>query len=323
MKKGVFLLLLLCFTNSLVGQDLKKVDKIIRSYKDPVSIKSLSKRIDYDFKKPIEKVRAAFTWVALNIRYYKENSNLLKAPEFTAYFSEDDLKRIHKRKNEELINKTFLKREAVCEGYALLLKKVYDLLHIENELVFGYSKSSVKSIGVIPSTKNHVWNAVKISGKWMMLDATYSSGELYFDGSWKREFKTAYFNAPKEILNATHYPSDKRWQDFLKQKELKDFCNDPFIQNAYFKHKIAVVEPTQGIIKLKKGRKIRFKINGLNDSKSVKYLYFYDRKVRIPKMISKSFSEQEIYFEKPNQNTTLHIYVENELALEYKVELPK
>ncbi len=318
MKKGILLLLLFGYSNSLISQDLKKVDKFIRSYKNPVSIESLSKRIDYDFKMPIEKVRAAFTWVALNIRYYKENSNLLEPPKFRVYFNEDDLKRAQLRNQENKIKETFYKREAVCEGYALLLKKIFGLLDIENELIYGYSKSSVNSIGIIPSKKNHVWNAVKIGDKWMMLDATYASGEIYL-GAFKENFKPRYFNAKKEMLSTTHYPSEKRWQKFLSQKKLKTFCNDPFIQNAYFKHRIAVLEPKEGTIILEKEKNIRLEINGLKNDQSVKYLYAYDKVVRIPKMISKKSSAKEIYFKKPNQNTTLHIYVENELALEYKI----
>ncbi len=54
MKKGILLLLLFGYSNSLISQDLKKVDKFIRSYKDPVSIESLSKRIDSDFKNPVQ-----------------------------------------------------------------------------------------------------------------------------------------------------------------------------------------------------------------------------------------------------------------------------
>ena len=50
-------LLLFIFSFNLFSQDLKKVDKIIYSYHSITSAEQLAKRIDYDFKTDLEKLK--------------------------------------------------------------------------------------------------------------------------------------------------------------------------------------------------------------------------------------------------------------------------
>lgn len=70
---------------------LTDVDKIMYSYSNINSIEELTKRIDYDFKTNIEKARALYTWISLNIRYKLKNPYLLETPKVYRVFSDDDL----------------------------------------------------------------------------------------------------------------------------------------------------------------------------------------------------------------------------------------
>lgn len=62
------------------------------------------------------------------------------------------------------IKGAILRKKAVCEGYSCALSQLLNFLNIENNIVIGGSKGT-KSI-------THVWNQVKINGKWYNCDVT-------------------------------------------------------------------------------------------------------------------------------------------------------
>lgn len=316
-KTALFLLILFLNTNSF-SQKLKKVDKIIFSYMKAKSIEGLAKRIDYDFDTEIEKVRAIYTWIALNIEYDMYSERLLKTPEFIIYSSGFDLERAKKQKEQYLINKAFKNRKGVCHENALLFNKLCNLINIKNELIYGYSKSSVDYIGIIPKNKNHVWNAVKIKTDWLLFDVTYGSGYVY-NNVWQRKVNLEYFNIKKEKLRLTHFPAKKYWQLFLKQKPLNVFCYEPFYENAFLKYKIEILGPKIGEIKVNTNNRIHLKIKKPEDINNIKYSFSYDDKIRIP-LIKNKKHFTDVYFKNPNKDTNLYIYIENELALSYKIK---
>ncbi|XRE43996.1 hypothetical protein ACIVBQ_002200 [Tenacibaculum discolor] len=315
-KKISFLVLFLFFSNTILSQDLTKVDKIMYSYNGITSIKELSERIDYDFKTDIEKVRAIYTWIALNIEYNYFPSKLLNAPEFISY-SQNDLKRFVQKKIKNKAQKTFKTKKGLCLGFAYLFHRLCNLINIENELIYGYTKTSLDQIGVIPEEKNHVWNAAKINNKWILIDVTFGSGYLYND-IWQRQLDLKYFNVKKSKLRLTHFPSDIKWRTFLNQKPLKEFCNAPFYLDSYFKNKIEVLKPKLGEILVKKNKKIHLTIKQTNSFNNVKYFFSYDNRVLNAQVINKN-TTTNLYFKKPKENSFLHIYLDNELALVYKV----
>lgn len=283
------------------------------------SIESLASRIDYDFKTEIEKVRAIYTWIALNIEYDNYSTNFLKVPEFIVYSNEFDLKRQEKHKEQLVINKAFKNKKGVCYENALLFNKLCSLIDIKNELVYGYSKSSVNDIGIIPHNKNHVWNAVKIKEHWLLFDVTYGSGYTY-KNVWQREINLDYFDAKKEKLRLTHFPSSKFWRNFLNQKPLKEFCYEPFYQNAFLKYKIEFIEPNIGEIIVNDKKDIHLKIKKNKNVTNIKYVFAHESIIRSP-LIKNQGDITDLYFKSPKTDTSLHIYIENKLALEYKIKL--
>ncbi|MCF2873335.1 MULTISPECIES: transglutaminase domain-containing protein [unclassified Tenacibaculum] len=318
MKKIAFSLCIFFYSLNFFSQDLETVDKIMLSYQEPKSIEDLAGRINYDFKTKIEKVRAIYTWMCLNIEYDLPSTKTLKSPEFIYYSSEHDLKRTKKRMQQKLINDVFKKRKGVCLDYSLLFSQLCNLMEIENELVYGYTKHSINTIGYIPTNKNHVWNAVKINNKWLLFDTTYGSGYIY-NGVVQKNVDLNFFNAKKEKLRLTHFPAAKKWQQFLNQKPLKEFCYEPFYQAAYLKYNIEIVGPSIGEIDVKNKKKIHLKIKRQKNVENIKYIFSYENKVRTAQIKNDNLVTN-IYLKKPKQNTNLHVYVENELALQYKIK---
>ena len=320
MKKTLFFLFFLISFNEIsFSQDLTRVDKIMYSYNGINSIEELSERIDYDFKTKIEKVRAIYTWIALNIEYNYFSNKLLVAPDFVVYTNDYDLERIEQRKIKQIAKKTFNAKKGVCIGYAYLFQNICNQINIENELIYGYTKSSVNRIGVIPKNKNHVWNAVKIDDKWILIDVTYGSGYIYKD-VWQKKLNLDFFNAQKEKLRLTHFPANTKWQKFLNQKPLDEFCYAPFYQDGFLKSKIEILKPKIGEIVINSRKRIHLKLKHLNALDDVKYLFSNDPKIYNAKIINNE-TYTDIYFKNPKTSTNLHIYVNNKLTLEYKIKV--
>ena len=309
-------LLFFIFSLNLFTQDLNKVDQIIKSYHSVNSIEELAKSIDYNFKTDLEKLKAIYTWTALNIEYYEEKTLLLKAPRVIVYTDESDLKRREIRKNKKLILDVFTTRKAVCKGYALLVKKMCDLLNLENELIKGYARVNTNDIEYLPKEKNHVWNAVKLDNKWIFMDVTFGSAYL-INENWKTKLNY-YFNIPLKNLQKTHYPSEKKWLDLMQQNSLKQFSYTPVFSNPFFISKAKLLFPLNGKISIDKRKKIVLNLKGIESS--TKILYSYNKGINTKKpVIYNTSNYQQIIMNSPNDDSDLNIYFNNELALQYRV----
>lgn len=310
MKKITLLLFIISL--NLFSQDLKKVDKIIYSYHSITSAEQLAKRIDYDFKTDIEKIRAVYTWLTLNIKYDFSKSGLLTAPQLFFSSSEIDLKYRLKWAENNLVSKTISSKKSVCYGIAITFKKVCDLLKIQNELIKGYSRTLTNEISFIVKNKNHIWNAVKINQEWLFFDATYG-----LEGNNDSKPDYFYFNIKKEELNLTHYPSKLKWIEYFNQNSLKYFCYQPIYFGEYFKHKIELLQPKLGEIKMNT-HKIILEFKNINSTTDVSYR-FEEFKYRQKPQITYNNSMAKIAIETPKKNTNLYIYFNGKSALAYRV----
>lgn len=109
-------------------------------------------------------------------------------------------------------NKDILKRgKAICWGYSTLFKAMCEEVGIECEIISGYSKVPLNSKPKIEEP-NHAWNAVKIDGKWHLLDATWDSGNKGLESDFEKQFGHNYFLTPPSFFIANHLPAEPNWQ---------------------------------------------------------------------------------------------------------------
>ncbi len=317
MKKTILLFFLI--SNTINAQNLKNVDKIVYSYSSVDSVEELAKRIDYDFKTDLEKARAAYTWLTLNIEYHKNNSNLLEPPTFYVFTDKEDQIRRLKRIKDQLISKTITSKKAICKGYAYTFQKVCDLLNIENKLIYGYVRSSVNRIGYIPTRKNHVWNTIKINNKWLFIDVTWGVNNKR-DGVWHSKFNEKYFDISKEEINLTHFPSEQIWVDHLNQKPLNDFCSQPVLTDVFLNSNSKIIAPKKGEITIENDKNIQLKIKGINSQTKVLYRFGASGIAKAPKTNYRN-SMAIFTLEIPDKSGDLNIYFDGQLALRYKVEV--
>lgn len=324
-KTTIVSLFFILFSNYIFSQTenekLKNVDKIIRSYHNILSIEELAKRIDYDFNSEIEKARAIYTWLAINIEYDDIKIFDVYSPEVHVVFNESDYKRRLNIEKNNITIKAFKKKKGVCKEYAYLFEKICNLLHIKNELIYGYTRTNRFEIGVIPKNKNHIWNAVYINKQWLLIDITFGSGYLYKD-VWQKKLNVNYFNISKNKMRLTHYPNSNFWVSFLNQKPLKDFCNQPIISSGYINKNTKIISPINGEIKTRNRSQIKLRFKDLPTTTKVYYLY-NDNKYLTETVRTNNNSISNIKLPKPSKNSSLKIYFNNELALEYNVIVSK
>ncbi|WP_119789840.1 transglutaminase domain-containing protein [Flavobacterium anhuiense] len=279
----VFLLLNSIFINFTFAQKISEVDKIVAKYpKSFDSTEKLADRIEKDFDSDYDRARAIYSWIAFNIRYdYNAYLNPPRVQGFS-YSSEAEKQRKIKQLNDNLIQKAFKSKKAVCEGFTALYQHLASLVGIKCEIIRGDSKISVRDIGRKTTSSNHAWNMVLIDKKWRLLDVTWGQG--YYDSSKGRmvnDFNPAYFDTDPDYFFAKHFPDSGSYLGNRLSKE--DFLNGPLIYNTTIEKDYKIKSPDSGIIEARNGDRITVEIKNLSKSNQVFYLNKYNKAVKVQK----------------------------------------
>lgn len=277
----IFLLLNSIFINFTFAQKISEVDKIVAKYpKSFDSTEKLADRIEKDFDSDYDRARAIYSWIAFNIRYdYNAYLNPPRTQGFS-YSSEAEKQRKIKQLNDNLIQKAFKSKKAVCEGFTALYQHLATAMEIKCEIIRGDSKISVRDIGRKTTSSNHAWNMVLIDKKWRLLDVTWGQG--YYDSSKGRmvnDFNPAYFDTDPDYFFAKHFPDSGSYLGNRLSKD--DFLNGPLIYNTTIEKDYKIKSPDSGIIEARNGDKITVEIKNLSKSNQVFYLNKYNKAVKV------------------------------------------
>lgn len=265
-------LIILIITKSMFSQNFAKVDSVVRTYsKTFATPEKIADLINKDFNRPEEKARAVYTWVALNITYDIKGMSSAQKPISYSYGTEEEKSQIEQKIRLDLAKETLKKAKAVCQGYSTLYKVICDLVGLECEIISGTSKTKYTDIGVLPKIMDHAWNAVKINNEWRLLDVTWGSG--YLDqsaGKYISEFNDFYFLTLPSLFNLNHYPENRVW--LLEGLTEKEFAELPLFYPYYFKMRVMLIEPKQGIIDNPRNNILTLKIKNI-DGGSLSYIF--------------------------------------------------
>jgi hypothetical protein len=160
------------------------------------TIPDLVKYLIKPAKNDTEKVRAICRWTADRVTYDHELAERVEK----ARSAGKSLPDYQKRMQAETVLKD---RKTVCAGYANLFMSMCKNAGIEAVTINGHLRG-------VP----HGWNAVKIGGKWQLLDVTGMRGASMC------EF---FFLAPPEQLIFYNLPADPKWQLLQKPVSKKEF----------------------------------------------------------------------------------------------------
>ena len=134
-----------------------------------------------------EKVRSIFRWITSHIIY--DDTGLANHT-----YTRDPIEVLERRKT-------------ICGGYAALFQALCSQTGIKSYIISGHAR-------VGDSWRNlHDWNAVKIDGKWYLLDVTWDRGD------------DRYFLTPPETFIKDHFPIDSRWTLLTKPPGSRDVLN--------------------------------------------------------------------------------------------------
>jgi hypothetical protein len=153
------------------------------------SVATLVQYLTAPVKTDTGKARAFYRWVTDRISYNWEGFRTNKY-------------------GDNSVNTVLKTRLCVCAGYANLYLALCKEGNVEACKIDGVAKGG---LGTGPSVPNsHVWNAVKLDGKWCLVDATWGAGGIKDDQFVKR-FNNFYFLVPPEWLMLTHFPTNPEW----------------------------------------------------------------------------------------------------------------
>ncbi|MCL7753598.1 transglutaminase domain-containing protein [Polaribacter sp. Z022] len=316
MKQLLFFLIL--FTTSLHSQDYTKVDDIVSEYTTFSKVEDLAKKIAKDFTTDKNKARAVFFWLSKNIRYnLKEYYNPSRSYKFS-YATEDEKQQKLQALKDELVLEVFKTKVGVCEDYAQAFKKTCDILGLESEVIKGNVRVNPNKIGKPEKYTNHAWNAVKINGNWLIIDATWAAG-YEMNGKWIQKFDDYFYNIPKEKILKTHFSEDLKWRKDNSKFVKKEFYNQPIFSNSFLNSKATLINQKTGILKVNQSKEITLKLKKLDPNLLIYYTFKGQRYAKKPKIsIDKNITT--LTFLKAKRKSVLNIFINNEIAIQFKTK---
>jgi len=152
---------------------------------------------------------------------------------------------------------TLRTRKGVCHGYALLLAEMCRRAAIPCEKISGYGRGYRFGIGRVESVDevNHAWNAVKIEGRWYLVDVTWDAGHVH-QRSFRKAYGTTYlFPEPGQFLY-THFPSEPKWQLLDPPRTAKQFVDLPYLRGRFFEQGMRLATELKRVTRV--GKSVQF-----------------------------------------------------------------
>jgi hypothetical protein len=233
-----------------------------------------------NFKTEDEKVRAIFIWTATNFEYDIDNM-------FAINFNE---------KQEDKIARVLKTRKGICENYAAVFQDISKKCGLNAHIVVGYTRQNGFT-SFIP----HGWCAVKVAGKWQLVDPTWGSG--YIDkNKFVSKISNEFFKANPTLLIKTHMPFDPVWQLLDHPVSFRQFSDQDVVDKKdktifHYNDSIALFEHQTEVERFETEIS-RIENNGINNA------VIYDRLSKIKSFVEVSRKNEVIN----KQNEIVDIY---------------
>lgn len=194
------------------GYDFTSIDRYTLATPESAtrSLMHLAKHLSAGAQNDLEKTRAIYRWITANIKYDMAayNSGRLRSTNSNA----DDVLR---------------SKLTICDGYSRLFEELCVISGLVAVRVEGY----VESLGRYGNSlrhggwPNHAWNAVRLGGKWYLIDTTWAAG-----GYWED-----YFLPSPASMIRTHFPADPKWQLLKPHLTLRQYQTQVLKDKTFIK----------------------------------------------------------------------------------------
>ena len=127
----------------------------------------------------------------------------------------------------------FKSHQSVCAGYANLFKAMAEAAGLEAAFIVGDARNSADLGEEKPvDGRSHAWNAVKLDGRWYLVDVTWDAGHV--GERFERAFSTNYFLTPPAVFGMTHFPEESNWQLLERPLTRGEFIRQPMLRPGFF-----------------------------------------------------------------------------------------
>ncbi len=185
-----------------------------------------------------DRSRAVYRWITERIAYDTESY-------FSGQYTDQSA--------EAVLNR----RTGVCAGYANLYQALASRCGVETAVVSGEVRRDPEDTTNL--SLRHAWNAVKLQGRWYLLDSTWGSGYVdYQSRRFTRKFNPYYFLVPPEQLIYSHFPKDREWQLLARPKTRAQVDSMPRVGSACFRFDVRPKE-SRGTLETDQGLKLKFR----------------------------------------------------------------
>ncbi|KAJ2661912.1 hypothetical protein IWW48_002143 [Coemansia sp. RSA 1200] len=186
------------------------------------------------FNKPIERIRAAFVWIASNVQY---DGSIAE--------SNDEFER------NEAPSAVLQRRRSRGPGFAYLFDAMMRALGIESHAIRGYLRQPLDTCrGPVLPAANHVWNVVCLDGEYRIVDSASAAKSHPLNAECKVD-SWFFLASPKEAI-FTHFPLAPEDQFIDPIVTLPIFWMLPYVRPAYFQTRVKLLNlPLMPRIELK------------------------------------------------------------------------
>jgi hypothetical protein len=240
----------------LKNLDYRRADSIAVHFpkKKYKSITEITGPLTEPLKTEHEKFRAIFRWITENIEYNKNASTLKDG------------------------DKIVRKNKAVCQGFSNLLKEMCNSVNIECDTITGYTKTETRDINKKLKKTDHAWNAVKLYGRWYLVDVTWATSKFNIvTRKFEKSFDEHYFITDPKKFILDHYPREKKWQFLQKPLKPKEFSRMPLYYADYFHFDIEDLSVKRGKFRHPRKKPLVFTCTALSTLENASLLLNYDR----------------------------------------------
>lgn len=183
------------------------------------SIEALGEHIAAHTSGQAEAARLIHDWIALNVAY--DVASLEPG----------------QRKPQDA-DTVFRSHVGVCAGYANLFVALASAAGLDAAYVTGNVRDHDGEL----TSGSHAWNAVKLDGRWALLDVTWDAGIVGGDG-FEARYKSAYLFTPPEIFRSNHLPEHDAWQLHPDPIGRGEFIRQPNLSPAFFAAGLTLISP--------------------------------------------------------------------------------
>ncbi|GHV76026.1 hypothetical protein AGMMS49942_08470 [Spirochaetia bacterium] len=204
-----------------VGKDL--MDKV---FVDPQSaLPDVTTKLVTGVGDQFLKVKIIHDWICDTIAYDAE-----------MYFS-------GRIRNQDYVS-VLKKKAGVCSGYVSVFNEMCRLAGIGSIGISGYSKGFGYG-GTIGGQTDHEWNAVKLNGKWYLVDVTWDAGNLD-RRTFIKNYSAEWLFLDSRPFLYSHLPEEERYQFYAPVLTANDFMREAYIAGKFFQYGLALTSENPG-----------------------------------------------------------------------------